>query len=273
MTQNKNIRIENETEMPELLTVGQAARLLGIHIDTLRRWDKEGVLKAVRLENSGWRRYRKSEIMTFLDSSAANSASLTNLSQIEILNQMAELLHMIWSHRDSCVMVEAVARKATQLIGANRGSVVTIADDRKSLQLLVGVDLNDPDLIVQPLFTEPKSLELQPLFVEMLQRATTAQQNNQPMPLICVADTFYDSRTTRGYFHQFNTRALLIAPIYVRTLSAPAFLIFAWTGRPHEFSDEELAFTEALSHQLAIGLENCHLYQLTQTASAMPVQR
>jgi len=44
-----------------LLTPRQAAKLLGVHLQTLRKWDKAGSLKAIRTPG-GHRRFRRSDI-------------------------------------------------------------------------------------------------------------------------------------------------------------------------------------------------------------------
>lgn len=50
----------------EYYTIGEVAKLLSVHIDTLRRWDKKGHLKAIRL-GKNWRRYKKEDLIRFLD--------------------------------------------------------------------------------------------------------------------------------------------------------------------------------------------------------------
>lgn len=50
----------------EYYTIGEVAKLLGVHIDTLRRWDKKGQLKSMRLGNN-WRRYRKVDLIRLLN--------------------------------------------------------------------------------------------------------------------------------------------------------------------------------------------------------------
>ena len=37
----------------ELISIGEAASILGISIDTLRRWDKSGKLSSVKTEGTG----------------------------------------------------------------------------------------------------------------------------------------------------------------------------------------------------------------------------
>ena len=49
-----------------LLTIGQTAKLLGVSIDTLRRWDKSGKFSSVRVSPGGNRYYRKSDVGLFI---------------------------------------------------------------------------------------------------------------------------------------------------------------------------------------------------------------
>ena len=53
----------------KLIGIKEAARLLGVHPTTLRRWDEEHILKAVRIGNRrgvGDRRYRLEDIRRFI---------------------------------------------------------------------------------------------------------------------------------------------------------------------------------------------------------------
>ena len=51
----------------ELITIGEAAKMLGVSIDTLRRWDKSGKLKPVKASKAGYRLYYKSQIELFMN--------------------------------------------------------------------------------------------------------------------------------------------------------------------------------------------------------------
>lgn len=51
----------------ELITVSEAAKILGISIDTLRRWDKSGKLIPVKISDAGYRLYYRSQIELFLN--------------------------------------------------------------------------------------------------------------------------------------------------------------------------------------------------------------
>jgi len=51
----------------KLLRISEAAELLGINPMTLRRWDKRGILKPVRIGPRRDRRYRKADILKILN--------------------------------------------------------------------------------------------------------------------------------------------------------------------------------------------------------------
>ena len=51
---------------PELLTVGQAAALLNVHPNTVRRWAQQGVLSAYRIGTRRDRRFHRSDVEVLL---------------------------------------------------------------------------------------------------------------------------------------------------------------------------------------------------------------
>lgn len=57
-------------ELPELLTLRDATRLLNVHANTLRNWEKEGLIKVVRIGKRKDRRYKKDMIWKMMESSA-----------------------------------------------------------------------------------------------------------------------------------------------------------------------------------------------------------
>lgn len=48
-----------------LLTIGEAAEMLGVSVDTLRRWDDQGILKPFRASEKGYRYYSKQDLELF----------------------------------------------------------------------------------------------------------------------------------------------------------------------------------------------------------------
>jgi len=56
----------NKERIPQFLRIGEAAKILGVHPGTLRRWEKEGRIKAYRIEGMGERRFELEEILEML---------------------------------------------------------------------------------------------------------------------------------------------------------------------------------------------------------------
>lgn len=53
--------------MPEYLTLKEVVKLLKVHENTLRNWDKNGTLKAIRIGGRKIRRWKKADVIKFLE--------------------------------------------------------------------------------------------------------------------------------------------------------------------------------------------------------------
>lgn len=53
--------------LPDLLTLEQVSELLQVHPNTLRNWDKDGTLKAIRIGSRKLYRYKKTEVMKLIE--------------------------------------------------------------------------------------------------------------------------------------------------------------------------------------------------------------
>jgi len=56
---------KDNQNIPELITLKEACGVLRVHPNTLRQWDKKGILIAVRFGERKDRRYRREDIMNF----------------------------------------------------------------------------------------------------------------------------------------------------------------------------------------------------------------
>ena len=59
--------MKTDEKIPELLTMKETCELLKVHANTLRQWDKKGILKAVRFGARRDRRYKKEDVLALLD--------------------------------------------------------------------------------------------------------------------------------------------------------------------------------------------------------------
>lgn len=56
----------NKEQPKEYLRVSEASKLLGVHVNTLRNWDKQGLLKPARVGVRKERRYKREDVIKFL---------------------------------------------------------------------------------------------------------------------------------------------------------------------------------------------------------------
>ena len=55
-----------ETKLEPMLTTSDVARLLNVHMNTVRRWSNQGIIKAFRIGSRGDRRFRQEDIDFFI---------------------------------------------------------------------------------------------------------------------------------------------------------------------------------------------------------------
>lgn len=82
------------TTNTQLLTVGDAARMLGVHANTVRSWTEQGVLACMRINQRGDRRYARQEIARFLaqsDTVATGAPAQTGTATNGLLTRSAAL--------------------------------------------------------------------------------------------------------------------------------------------------------------------------------------
>jgi excisionase family DNA binding protein len=56
----------NNTKIQPMLTVGEVAKLVYVHENTVRRWSDQGKLKALRIGPRSDRRFRQDDIGRFI---------------------------------------------------------------------------------------------------------------------------------------------------------------------------------------------------------------
>ena len=56
-----------KSKKDEIITLKEACEILHCHPNTLRKWDNEGYLRAIRFGTRRDRRYRKSEVLKILN--------------------------------------------------------------------------------------------------------------------------------------------------------------------------------------------------------------
>ena len=65
--------VNNYNDINPLLTTSEVARILSVHINTVRRWSNQGILQSYRIGSRGDRRFKKEDITTFFSKDGRSS--------------------------------------------------------------------------------------------------------------------------------------------------------------------------------------------------------
>ena len=103
----ESLRKMNEQK---LLSIGKAANILGVHIDTLREWDKEGKLKSIKTPGNH-RRYRISDIEKFYKDNITYSTFLEIENSDRLRNKFLFWKRFVDAHYQN----QEVANKSDEL--------------------------------------------------------------------------------------------------------------------------------------------------------------
>lgn len=57
----------SKNDLSKLLKIKEAAQMLSVNPETLRRWDNDGKLLAIKVSSRGDRRYKKEDIQKFIE--------------------------------------------------------------------------------------------------------------------------------------------------------------------------------------------------------------
>ena len=59
--------MNKKNELPKYLTLKEVSDLIKVHENTLRNWDKNDTLKAIRIGGRKVRRYKKTDILRLME--------------------------------------------------------------------------------------------------------------------------------------------------------------------------------------------------------------
>ena len=129
--------------MNEYLTISETAKLLNKSTKTLRRWDEEGRLSAVREPMSNYRVYRKSDVLE-LFSDFVKTDSVDVVSNFAEPNHDYRVLELFAGAGGLAVGMELAGLKCVALNEIDKFACQTLRKNRPNWNVLEG-DIKDFD--------------------------------------------------------------------------------------------------------------------------------
>ena len=135
--------------MSEYLSLSETAELLGKNKETLRRWDRDGKLTAVREPMSNYRIYRKSDVESLFADFFNNNLLVENTNNSVKPNNEYKVLELFAGAGGLAVGLEKAGLKCVALNEIDKSACQTLRKNRPNWNVLEG-DIKDFD------FTEYK---------------------------------------------------------------------------------------------------------------------
>ncbi|MGL4384294.1 MAG: DNA cytosine methyltransferase, partial [Flavobacterium sp.] len=127
--------------MSEYLTISETAKLLNKSTKTLRRWDEEGKLSAVREPMSNYRVYRKSDVETLFADFLQTDVRETVSNFVEPENEY-KVLELFAGAGGLAVGMEKAGLKCVALNEIDKHACATLRNNRPNWNVLEG-DIKD----------------------------------------------------------------------------------------------------------------------------------
>ncbi len=129
--------------MSEYITLAEASELIGKSKETLRRWDREGKLSAVREPISNYRVYRKSEVLNLFSDFITENTIETFSNYVKPENEY-KVLELFAGAGGLAIGMERVGLKCVALNEIDKFACATLRQNRPNWNVLEG-DIKDFD--------------------------------------------------------------------------------------------------------------------------------
>ena len=123
--------------MEEYLTLSEASEIIGKSKETLRRWDREGKLSAIREPMSNYRVYKKAEVQTLFSNFLINDIKETTSNYVEASNNY-NVLELFAGAGGLAVGMEKAGLKCVVLNEIDKWACQTLRKNRPSWKVLEG---------------------------------------------------------------------------------------------------------------------------------------
>ncbi|MGH7204287.1 MAG: GAF domain-containing protein [Candidatus Levyibacteriota bacterium] len=133
-------------DLPELLSLKETSRILGVHKNTLRQWDQKGILKAVRYGERQDRHFKKADILQLMrrrqkckksdEDKRENSSLKVLLERLSRLQKITEALVKAASINDIATIS---VNDGTKALEAESGAIFLVSLKKNYIELFASV--------------------------------------------------------------------------------------------------------------------------------------
>lgn len=123
--------------MEDFLSLAETAEFIGKSKETLRRWDKEGVLNAVREPGSNYRVYRKSDVQAFM-AELIDGVDLSETESKVLPNKEFNVLELFAGAGGLAIGLEKAGLKCVALNEIDKWACETLRRNRPHWNVLEG---------------------------------------------------------------------------------------------------------------------------------------
>lgn len=127
----------NNVVMSEYLTLSETSELIGKSKETLRRWDNEGILNAVREPVSNYRVYRRSDVQAFMGD-LFDGAIIKEVSNIVEPSNQYSVLELFAGAGGLAVGMEKAGLECAVLNEIDKWACQTLRNNRPNWNVLEG---------------------------------------------------------------------------------------------------------------------------------------
>jgi DNA (cytosine-5)-methyltransferase 1 len=124
--------------MNEFITLAEASELIGKSKETLRRWDREGKLSAVREPMSNYRVYRRAQVQTLFSDFLNDGAAIETTSNIVEAMHEYKILELFAGAGGLAIGMEQAGLKCVALNEIDKWACQTLRNNRPHWQVLEG---------------------------------------------------------------------------------------------------------------------------------------
>lgn len=227
--------------LPEVLSVRQAADVLGIHPDTVRRWDAQGKLRAIRIGPRGARQYARHDVLRLSHAQDERTRSAQRV--------VVEVARAIAGSLDLHDVAKTVVHAAVNIVGSDRCAIYLVNYDQGLYEPLFAVDVKMPDSTAL-FYANPVPMQAMPM-----DRLGLEQDG-----IVVLDDTETHPLSNPDVFRRFNTRTFIAVGMRGDEGSVFGVMTFGWRDKPHFVRDDDVFFAQSLGALAEVALSNARLF-------------